>query len=185
MTRTDRVLILLRRHKVKALSMTMMLAAVIYHLEPFAPRYEGLTVRQWIARNADRRELPRREVVEYFGDTAVPLLVKESQPSGLFQMTLTFERATGKRWLNGLQPADFDRRMACGDWAKRLLAIDSEVFVRLAAKTPDNREALEIARLFYGDHYLRETLQAFSLQDTNAQLQVRATQLLQYYREMI
>src|SRR5688572_23645307 len=185
MTRTHRVLALLRRHKVKALSMSLILAAMIFHLEPFAPRYEGLTMRQWIARNADCRELPTREVVEYFGDTAVPMLVKESQPSGLFQLTLTFERATGKRWLNRLQPADFDRRMACADWAKRLLAIDPEVFVRLAAKTPDNREALEIARLFYGEHYLRETLQAFSMQDTNAQLQVRATQLLQYYREMI
>jgi hypothetical protein len=179
------VLVLLRRHKVKAFCVGAFVAVVIIYLEPLAPRFEGLTVRQWIARNADRRELPRREVVEYFGESAVAVLVGESQPSGLFQLTLTFERATGKRWLNGLQPADFDRRMACGDWAKRLLAIDPEVFARLAAKTPDNQKALEVARLFYGEHYLRETLQAFSSQDTNAQLQVRATQLLQYYREMI
>jgi hypothetical protein len=179
------VLVLLRRHKVKAFCVGAIVALLVVYLEPLAARYEGLTVRQWIAWNADRRELPRRELVEYFGESAVPLLVRESQPSGLFQLTLTFERATGKRWLNGLQPADFDRRMACADWAKRLLAIDPEVFVRLAAKTPDNREALEIARLFYGDHYLRETLQAYSLQDTNAQLQVRATELLQYYRELI
>jgi hypothetical protein len=75
--------------------------------------------------------------------------------------------------------------MACADWTKRLLATDPEVFARVAAKTPDNKQALEIARLFYGDHYLRETLQAFSAQGTNAQLQVRATQLLQYYREVI
>ena len=179
------MLVLLRQHKVKAFCLGTIVAVLVVYLEPFAPRYEGLTVRQWIAWNADRRELPRREVVEYFGESAVAVLVRESQPSGLFELTLTFERATGKRWLNGLQPADFDRRMACKDWAKRLLAIDPEVFVRLAARTPDNREALEIARLFYGEHYLRETLQAFSLQDTNAQLQVRATQLLQYYREMI
>jgi hypothetical protein len=179
------VLVLLRRPKFKALGLTVILAAIIFYLEPFAPRYEGLTVRQWIAWNADRRELPRREVVEYFGESAVPVLVREMQPSGLFQLTLTFERVTGKPWLNRLQPADFDRRMACADWAKRLLAIDPEVFARVAAKTPDNKEALEIARLFYGDHYLRETLQAFSAQGTNAQLQVRATQLLQYYREVI
>ena len=84
-TRTDRVLVLLRRHKFKALGMTPILAAIIFYLEPFAPRYEGLTVRQWIAWNADRRELPRREVVEYFGEAAVAVLVRESQPSGLFQ----------------------------------------------------------------------------------------------------
>ena len=185
MTRTDRVLVLLRQHKVKAFCVGTIVAVLVIYLEPLAPRFEGLTVRQWIARNADRRELPRREVVEYFGDSAVAVLVRESQPSGLFQLTLTFERATGKRWLNRLQPADFDRRMACADWAKRLLATDPEVFARLAAKTPDNKEALEIARLFYGDHYLRETLQAFSLQGTNVQLQARATQLLQYYRGII
>ena len=75
--------------------------------------------------------------------------------------------------------------MACADWAKRLLAIDAGVFGRLVAKTSDNEEALEIARLFYGEHYLRETLQAFSGQETNAQLQARATELLEYYREMI
>ena len=179
------MLVLLRRHKFKALGLAPILAAIIFYLEPFAPRYEGLTVRQWIAWNADRRELPRQDVVDYFGESAVPVLVRELQPSGLFQLTLTFERVTGKPWLNRLQPADFDRRMACADWAKRLLATDPGVFVRLAAKTPDNKEALRIARLFYGDHYLRETLLAFSAQETNVQLQVRATQLLQYYREVI
>jgi hypothetical protein len=165
--------------------MGLVAAAVIFYLEPLEPRFEGLTVRQWIERNADRREFPRREVVEFFGESAVPVLLRESQPSGLFQFTLTFQRATGKPWLNGLQSADFDRRMACADWANRLLAIDPGVFARLAAKTPSNAEALEIARLFYGDHYLREALRSQSRQNTNVQLQARATELLRYYREMI
>ena len=185
MTRISEAFMRMRRHRIKVISIGLVVAAVIFYLEPLQPRFKGLTVRQWIERNADRREFPRREVVEHFGESAVPVLVRELQPSGLFQFTLTFERATGKSWLNGLQPADFDRRMACVDWAKRLLAMDPGVFGRLVAKTSDNEEALEIARLFYGEHYLRETLLVFARQNTNAQLQARATQLLQYYREMI
>jgi hypothetical protein len=184
-TRVREAFMRMRRHKVKVICFGLVAAGVIFYLEPLEPRFEGLTVRQWIERNADRREFPRREVVEYFGESAVPVLVRELQPSGLFQFTLTFERATGKSWLNVLRPADFDRRMACADWAKRLMAIDPEVFTRLATRTSDNHEALEIARLFYGDHYLRETLRAYARQSTNAQAQARATQLLEYYREMI
>ena len=70
-----------RRHRGKVSVFALVLAAVIFYLEPLQPRFEGLTVRQWIERNADRREFPRREVVEYFGESAVPVLVRELQPN--------------------------------------------------------------------------------------------------------
>jgi hypothetical protein len=174
-----------RRHPLKAAGATLAAAAIIFLLEPLEPRFQGLTARQWIARNADRREFPRREVVEYFGDSAVPVLLRESQPSGLFRFAVAFQRKTGKAWLNTFQSDDFDRRMACADWAKRLLTMEPEVFARSVAKAADNQEALEVARLFYGDRYLREALRSYARQSTNVSLQARATGLLQYYREMI
>lgn len=155
------------------------------YFEPLQPRLEGRTVKQWIIYNADERALPKRDVVQYFGAGAVPVLVRESQPSGLFSASIALEKVFTSRRFDAMRSADFDRRMACADWAQMLLSLDATVFARVLAQTSDDEEALSIARLFYGERYVGQTLEALSRQETNRTLQARAGVLLQKYRDAI
>ena len=159
--------------------------AIGFYFEPFKPRFEGRTVRQWVTYNAAAHALPRKDVVRYFGGAAVPLLVKESQPSGLYSVSLALEKVFTSHRFDALRSADFDRRMACADWAQMLLQLEPDVFTRLLARTHNDDEALAMARLFYGERYVGETLEALSQQETNSTLQARAGQLLQIYRDAI
>ena len=159
--------------------------AIGFYFEPFKPRFEGRTVRQWITYNAAGSSLPRKDVVRYFGAAAVPVLLKESQPSGLYSVTLALENVLHSPRFNALRYADFDRRMACADWAQMLLQLEPDVFTRLLGRTHNDAEALAMARLFYGERYVGETLEALSQQGTNSTLQARAGELLQVYRDAI
>lgn len=173
------------RHFGKGILGLALLAAGLVYLQPFSPRYESRTIRQWIAYNAEHQQLPRREVVRHFGTAAVPILLRESKPGSLFSASVALERVFRSRHFETVQSADFDRRMACADWAQMLKTLEPTVVAELLASNPDNRAALEIATLFFGERELRERLRDLSEQSTDLTVQARAGELLQAYRNMI
>lgn len=173
------------RHCGKLLLGTLLLLTGLVLVQPFSPRYEGRTIRQWVIYNAEHQQLPRHDVVRHFGTKAVPILLRESKPSNLFAASLALERVIRSRHFETLRSADFDRRMACADWAQMLQALEPNVVATLLASNPDDRAALEIARLFFGERELRERLRDLSVQSTNLTVQARAGELLQAYRSMI
>jgi len=179
------IALLMRKHWGRVLAAVLVLFVAGYYFQPFSPRYEGLTLRQWIRHNANHRQLPRREAVQYFGASAVPFLVRASRPSGLFSLTIAVENVIKKHRFEQLRSDDFDRRMACADWAQMLMTMQPDFCAELLATTTDNKSALAIAKLFYGERYLSETLRALSRQNTNLTLQARAGELLQTYRDTI
>lgn len=173
------------RHYGKFLLAFAVLMAGFFYLQPFSPRYEGRTVRQWIAYNAEHQQLPRKEVVRHFGAAAVPTLIREAKPGSLFAASLALEKVFRSRHFDKVRSADFDRRMICVDWAQMLQTIEPNVVAGLLADTRDDRAALEVATLFFGERYLMQSLRALSEQSTNLTLQARAGQLLQVYRSLI
>lgn len=153
--------------------------------EPFSPRVEGFTVRQWLAHNTAEGVLPRREVVRRFGVEAVPFLLRGMQPSGLFSVSIQLENALSTRRFDHWRAADFDRRMACADWARMLSIVRPGVCEELLMATADDQRALAITQLFFGERYVTQTLRSLQRQETNRLLQARASQLLEAYWDNI
>lgn len=182
----DVVPVIVRKHPGRFVFAVLAIVALIHYLELFSPRYGGLTIHQWIAHNAEEQALPRREVVQHFGLSAVPALLRDSKPGGLYSFSIAAETLFRRMRFDQLRSADFDRRLACADWAQMLLVVQPDAFTTLLTMTHQDAEAgLEITRLFYGERYLRETLRALQLQNTNLTLQVRAGELLEKYRDTI
>jgi hypothetical protein len=172
-------------YHLRAIASLVGLLIVGYFIEPFSARYQGRTVRQWINHNADYGVIPDRDMVRYFGASAVPQLLFDSRPGGLTSAAIALESVFKSERFDSLRSADFNRRIACADWAKMLLQVDQAVFTRLLENTRDDEQAIELTRLFYGDRYLGQTLKILSRQQTNMAVQARAGHLLKVYRDTI
>ena len=159
-------------------------ALLLYLCEPFSSRFEGRTARQWLNFYTQTRRLPERAVVRAFGDSAIPMLVEESRPGGLFTLSLALERLAPNRFLEDFRSGDFDRRLACHDWARLLRDTQPDAYTRALSGQTDLEYGLELTRLFYGDRYLGATLKKYSAQTTNQMLQAKAEALLDAYRSL-
>jgi len=155
--------------------------AFFWRAEPFAPEYEGLTVRGWIRQLAANHEFPKADLVRHFGASAVPALLAEIEPSGWFTLSLELDRLFRTARFDPLRSADFDRRAACANWAQLLLKVEPGIFERMLAATAEDRRAMAITRLFHGERGIRISLRACREQSTNEVLQARAGRLLDAY----
>jgi hypothetical protein len=152
------------------------------YFEPFSPRYEGRTVREWILSSARRHAEPDWSAVRHFGSVAVPVLLRESEPGPLYSATVLIEAKLGMRRFDRVRSFDFDRRMACAEWARMLLEHQPGVVSDLLGAAPSDEYALRLTRLFYGERDLAAALRSFSRQTTNVTLHNRAHELLKKRR---
>lgn len=153
-------------------------------LDPISARYEGRTARQWLNHYSQARQLPERAVVAHFGGSAIPMLLVESRPGGLYSVSLALEKVVNSRHFDNLRADDFDRRLACHDWAQLLQKIEPEAFNRALMSNTDAKLGLELARLFHGDRRAAPALKLIAVQSTNGALQMRAEELLEAYRAL-
>lgn len=156
----------------------------LWQAEPFSPRFQGRTAKQWLQFYTRARQLPERAVVARFGERAIPMLVVESRPSGLYSLSLALEKIVRSSLFEEWRADDFDRRLACHDWAQMLNQVQPDAFPRALTRNRDAKLGLELTRLFYGDRHAAGALKELAIQTTNGALQSRAEELLEAYRAL-
>src|SRR5687768_5846080 len=64
-----------------ALALVLAVPGIITYFEPFAPRYEGKTVKQWVNFYSQLETDPENDVIQAFGTNSLKTLILFEQPS--------------------------------------------------------------------------------------------------------
>jgi hypothetical protein len=127
------------------------LVGFVVHLEPFAPRYQGRTVNQWLDfQAAQRRGFPGTDVISAFGTNALPTLLKATESpfwyDKLFQCGNSLEIHSLKR----VCQRNLRRRQIVHSWITGALRLDADpyIFENLLINNSDDQFVLQIFRYF-------------------------------------
>jgi hypothetical protein len=169
----------------------LVLVSFLVYLEPFAQRYQGRTVNQWLDFYAVKDKGPDKEVVQAFGTNALPALTlgvkvpfwrgKAVDTCVLFDQLLNVsfaERLSDKVVARTLHRMSIAHDWGCQLFARRMSG-HGPIIRNLLATNPDDEFILQAVRFLEAASNRNELLSAFN--DPNKNIRTRAIKLFKQY----
>jgi hypothetical protein len=161
-----------KKYLVSAFAAAVLISALMIgaQIEPFAPRYDGKTVRKWIPELAADQPLSNR-MIKAFGLNAVPYLTASCRRSLLLHwaapyLPRSWNQMREERWMHSTAIAHM--------WLHQLGDDDKAGVVGILAA---ERDRYNLPRFLYA-HVDTNALQSYAAQSTNVFLQQFAARAL-------
>jgi hypothetical protein len=193
MTSTHKKRILL---SVGAFSAALMLAGFIIHREPFAARYKGKTVNQWLsfyveeAENSGGSKCPTDDVISEFGTNALPVLTENNKLPYWFKLKAidkAFNRPIIEKLFRMQMQRASDRVTVASLWGYHLLLSDdqrnSPLIPTLLEINPDDNLVLMAVRFQEAGDGSHDTLLYIVRYVSNEKIRTRAAKLVKPYKK--
>jgi hypothetical protein len=128
----------------------VLLIVGVVHQEPFAPRYKGKTVNQWVNYYSRRFAGPNAEIIGAFGTNALSTLISRKDPplwvGPAMKIQKLMRRSNGPWRYSG---AGFGGAMAARSWGISLMEINTAFEFDLLRDNPDDRYVIEVFDLTF------------------------------------
>jgi hypothetical protein len=156
----------------------LVLVVAIAHLEPFAPRYQGRTVDEWLAFYAENKEEPEKAVIRSFGTNALPTLLTAKEAPFWLRTAIQFSRLTHASKFAAPLERSAQKIVIARLWGRHFVEVDPQWETKLLKNNPDDEYVSEVFDLTYD---VAASVNRLSLYLTNEDEAVRkrAARLLQ------
>jgi hypothetical protein len=171
----------------------------IARLEPFAPRYMGKTVNQWLtlfvqASGHGLIQSPHEDVIKAFGTNALPVLTKNSKLPNWFKTGFRLIGAIDSRlkmdligrFLRKPLREASERSTIARIWAQELLLLsdnrDGPLIENLLESNQDDNLLMLAIRFAEACEDEKNTLESIAANGRNETIRSRAKRLLKQYR---
>jgi hypothetical protein len=161
----------------------LVLAGAIAHLEPFAQRYEGKTVNQWLNYRVETDVIPWQAIIA-FGTNALPALIAEKDDSFWQGPARRFNDRFEISVLSNLLSRAFQKEIYARDWGQILMRKNASLEVDLLKNNPDDVFVLGVLDLKIGvERYDGSSLSPY-LSDRDSVVRARARKLFKLAYQM-
>jgi hypothetical protein len=126
------------------------LIGMVVVFEPFATRYKGKTVNQWVNYYSGRFAGPDAEIIGAFGTNALSTLISRKDPPLWVGPAMKFQRLMRRPntpWR--YSGAGFGGAMAARSWGVSLMEINTAFEIDLLRDNPDDSYVIEVFDLTF------------------------------------
>jgi hypothetical protein len=158
-------------------AIVLVVVRLIVGLEPFAPRYQGKTVNQWLAFYAasEGSEVPTDDVIQAFGTNALPILISaETRPLWRDKIEDAIQRFALKAG-DFLIPVSPSRPVCVRQWAVLWARLNHATEAEILEHNNDDKFVSDLFELTRGNEMSR--LEAYAVGKDEV-LRERAIKLL-------